>query len=134
VGSVVRAGDRLAAIVPSGGLRAVADFLPASALGRVRPGQSARLRLEGFPWTRFGTVAAVVERVASEPLEGRVRVELRLVPDAAARIPLQHGLPGTVEVEVERLAPAELVLRAAGQLLVGHHAGDPRTSERPEQR
>jgi hypothetical protein len=58
-----------------------------------------------------------VRRVASEVRDGRVRVELGVAPDAASRIPLQHGLPGTVEVQVERLAPATLVLRAAGKLL-----------------
>jgi len=30
---------------------------------------------------------------------------------------LQHGLPGSAEVEVERLTPAKIVLRAAGQML-----------------
>jgi hypothetical protein len=33
---------------------------------------------------------------------------------------LQHGLPGTVEVEVERISPATLVLRE-----VGTHLGVP---------
>jgi multidrug resistance efflux pump len=51
IGSVVSEGDRLAAVVPYGELTVVADFPPPSALGRIRPGQSARLRLEGFPWT-----------------------------------------------------------------------------------
>jgi membrane fusion protein (multidrug efflux system) len=32
-------------------------------------------------------------------------------------VPLQHGLPGSVEVEVERASPAALTLRTAGQLL-----------------
>jgi membrane fusion protein (multidrug efflux system) len=31
-------------------------------------------------------------------------------------IPLQHGLPGSVEVQVEEVSPAVLVLRTAGQL------------------
>ena len=30
-------------------------------------------------------------------------------------IPLEHGLPGVLVVEVERLSPAEMVLRAAGR-------------------
>jgi hypothetical protein len=58
-----------------------------------------------------------VRRVASEVRNGRVRVELGVDPDGAAPIPRQHGLPGTVEVQVERVAPATLVLRAAGTLL-----------------
>lgn len=115
VGAVVREGDKLAAVVPQGKLRVVADFEPGSALGRVRPGQSARLRLEGFPWTRYGSVDTTVSRVASEIRSGRVRVELAL--GAPTSIPLEHGMPGTVEVEVERVTPATLVLRSAGKLL-----------------
>jgi multidrug resistance efflux pump len=117
VGSVVREGDRLAAVVPRGDLQVVADFLPPSALGRIRPGQPARLRLEGFPWAQYGSLAATVRRVASEVHNGRVRVELSVDPDGASPIPLQHGLPGVVEVQVERVAPVTLVLRTAGKLL-----------------
>jgi multidrug resistance efflux pump len=117
IGSVVREGDRLAAVVPRGDLQVVADFPPPSALGRIRPGQPARLRLEGFPWMQYGSLAATVRRVASEVRDGRVRVELSVDSDGASPIPLQHGLPGTVEVQVERVAPVTLVLRAAGKLL-----------------
>ncbi len=112
-GSVVAAGDRLGSIVPEGTLRAVAHF-PVAALGRVRRGQPARLRLDGYPWTRYGTIPAKVADVASEPRDGRIRVELDLEPDPRSTIPLEHGLPGTAEVEVERASPAALVLRAAG--------------------
>jgi hypothetical protein len=44
-GSVVEAGARLASIVPTGGLRSVAFYDPATSVGRVREGQRARLRL-----------------------------------------------------------------------------------------
>ena len=55
--------------------------------------------------------------VASEIRDGRVRVELAAHPDPGSQIPLQHGLPGTVEVQVERISPVMLVLRAAGRLV-----------------
>jgi membrane fusion protein (multidrug efflux system) len=119
VGSVVDEAQRLAAIVPPGELRVVAEFLPPAALGRIRPGQKARLRLEGFPWAQYGSLAATVSSVGSEIRGGRVRVELAVHPDPASAIPLQHGLPGAVEVNVERLPPASLVLRAAGRLVAG---------------
>jgi hypothetical protein len=45
-----------------------------------------------------------------------VRVEL-LVNGTGARIPVQHGLPGSVEVQVEYASPASLTLRAAGRLV-----------------
>jgi membrane fusion protein (multidrug efflux system) len=116
-GSFVNEGDRLATIVPSGELAAVADFEPSEALGRIRPGQRAHLRLTGFPSTQFGTLPAEVERVASEAREGRIRVELALAASPAGGIPLEHGLPGTVEIEVERLSPAALVLRILGKVV-----------------
>ena len=119
VGAVVDEGNKLGAIVPAGELRVVAGFLPPAALGRIQPGQKARLRLEGFPWAEYGSLAATVSSVGSEVRDGRVRVELAVHPDPSSPIPLQHGLPGTVEVEVERVSPAALVLRIAGRMVAG---------------
>jgi membrane fusion protein (multidrug efflux system) len=116
VGGVLEPGNTVATIVPAGGLRVVAAFLPADAFGRIRPGQPARVRLDGFPFTQYGSLQAVVFSVASELRDGRVRVELSL-NQATASVPLQHGLPGSVEVEVERLSPAAVLLRAAGRRL-----------------
>ncbi len=119
IGAVVHEGDKLAAVVPSGKLRVVANFDPPAALGRIRPGQHARLRLEGFPWAQYGSVAATITNVASEIRDGSIRVEMALDSNSESRIPLQHGLPGSVEVEIETLSPANLVLRTAGSLLAG---------------
>lgn len=114
-GSVVDEGELVATVLPEGGLIAVAHFDPASALGRVRPGQDARLRLHGFPWTQYGTVKARVRRVAAADDGSAVRVELELDPPRAGGPPLEHGLPATAEVMVERLSPWRLLLRAAGR-------------------
>lgn len=116
-GGYVGEGQKLATIVPSGELVILADFNPATALGRLRAGQEARMRLEGFPWTQYGTVSAKVGRVASEIREGLVRVELTVELSTVASGLMQHGLPGAVEISVEKTSPAILVLRAAGQML-----------------
>jgi multidrug resistance efflux pump len=113
VGAMINEGERLASIVPAGPVRIVAEFLP-SALGRLRAGQSARLRLDGFPWTQYGHIAATVQSVASETREGRLRVELVLRQSQSSTVPLEHGLPGAVEIEVERVAPMALLLRTVG--------------------
>jgi membrane fusion protein (multidrug efflux system) len=75
------------------------------------------MRLDGFPWAQYGAVPATVETVAGEVRDGTVRVEL--APDASPSlpVPMQHGLPGSVEVRVERVAPVALALRAAGQFI-----------------
>ena len=117
-GAVVAAGTRLCTIVPSGNLRAVAFFDVATAAGRVKPDQAARLRLFGFPWTKFGVLKAHVERVGSEPRDGLIRVELELDVAQKSRIPVAHGLQGSAEVEVEKVAPVTLVLDAAGRYLM----------------
>jgi multidrug resistance efflux pump len=116
VGSVIQAAQKLCVIVPAGSPRAVAQFSSA-VLGRLKSGQSARLRLDGFPWTQYGTLPAIVTDIDTEPKDGLIRVELSLTPRPTSRIPLDHGLTGSVEIEVDRVSPAVLVLRAAGQFL-----------------
>lgn len=114
-GAIVNVGDKIGVIIPAGELKVVAYFRPSSAIGRIQPGQPARLRLEGFPWTQYGVINATVATVASEPRDGRIRIDLKLHRDPDSAIPFQHGLPATVEVEVARLSPAILLLRNAGE-------------------
>ncbi|MEM9554750.1 MAG: HlyD family efflux transporter periplasmic adaptor subunit [Acidobacteriota bacterium] len=118
-GAVVTQATRLAAVVPPGTLRVIAELTPLEAIGRVRPDQQATVRFDGFPWTQYGTLAAITTRVASEPADGRIRVELEPRADDSLAVPLQHGLTASVEIDVERATPATLVLRAAGRRLTG---------------
>lgn len=117
LGEVLAPGARLATIVPQGNLRIVATFDPGHAIGRLGPGQVARLRLEGFSWTQYGDFPAKVQRVAAEPNGQALRVELTLARRPAQRLQLRHGMTGTVDVTIERVTPAILILRALGQVL-----------------
>ncbi len=120
-GAFLAEGEKLAAIVPDGGVILVAQFPPAAAMGRVKQGKKARIRLQGFPWAQYGSLEGEVQRVAGEVRDGSVRVELSVTPNG--RIPMQHGLPGSVEVEVERISPARLALRLAGGYLTAPRSG-----------
>jgi membrane fusion protein (multidrug efflux system) len=117
VGAFVSEGAHLAIVVPRGELRVVAEFAPAFAFGRVARGQSARVRLDGFPWTQYGALSAMVSEVGTEVRDGRVRVEFDLGANASTRIPIQHGLPGIVEVAVEEVSPLRLTTLTVGRLL-----------------
>jgi membrane fusion protein (multidrug efflux system) len=95
----------------------VGEFSPSLTLGRVHEAQSGRLRLDAFPWTQHGTLPVKVTQVATEVRDNFVRVQFALTPEAIRSGVVQHGLLGTVEVAVESVSPATLVMRAAGMLL-----------------
>jgi membrane fusion protein (multidrug efflux system) len=116
VGSVVAVGQTIAVVTPESALELVADFAPADAIGRIRLGQRARMRVTGFPWTQYGMLEARVSAVSSEVADGKIRVELELGENRGSPIPLRHGLIGEVEIELEEVSPATVVARAAGQL------------------
>lgn len=115
-GAYVAPGQKLATIIPQGDLLIIADFDPTTALGRIRPGQTARFRLEGFPWVQFGTIEATAVRVAGEIRDQSLRAEFRIKRDATRGLVLRHGLPGRIEVRVESVSPAKLLLRSAGRI------------------
>jgi multidrug resistance efflux pump len=115
-GMAIQPQQVLGTLLPHSSLRAVSFFRPEDAVGRVWPGAQAKLRIDNFPWTQYGTIAAVVDRVGSEARDGLVRVELRIDRPNPA-IPMVHGLTGIAEVHVEQVAPFRLLLRMGGQLL-----------------
>jgi hypothetical protein len=100
----------------SGQVIIVAEFEPPEALGRVRPDQRGRFHLEGSPWVQYRAVRATVARVATETENGKIRVELDVEEAPDFPVTLQHGLTGTLEIEVEKVSPANLVLRSIGRV------------------
>jgi multidrug resistance efflux pump len=123
VGMTLTADVRVATILPAGRLRVVAHFLPEESVGRVHIGQVAKLRLDNFPWTQYGTVAAAVAHVAQEPRDGWIRVELSITEPNAA-IPMEHGLTGRCEIEVEQTSPMRVLLRSVTELTPPRADGD----------
>lgn len=95
VGEVVSEGERLASVAPVGELKLVADFLPA-ALGRIRPGQSARCRAAPG---RARALARIPGRPGREPITAtRSGARRRLpLPGARGGANLGHGGPGASE-------------------------------------
>jgi hemolysin D len=136
-------GQRLGTILAKGPLRVRARF-PKETVGIIRAGQPAQLKLDGYPWSVYGTVSATVSSVGTEPtivptaeaVPGTVRVELDIQPPADSRILLQHGMTCTVEIEVARVSPFVLLLRALGEWNYPAPAapppGSPETAERAD--
>jgi len=108
-GEVVEPGDPLGTLVPDSELGVRAEF-PASDVGRLAPGQKGRIRLDSYP--HLQPLPLRVVEVGSEARSGTVQVTLEIeLP--AAEVPLQHGLPGAVDVVTETVSPAALLVRSA---------------------
>ena len=121
-GDYIAQGQRLGTILAKGPLRVRARFAKET-VGIIRAGQPARLKLDGYPWSVYGTVRGRVTSGGTEPtiqptaeaIPGTVRVELEVEQPDDPRIQLQHGMTATVEVEVARVSPVVLLLRAIGE-------------------
>lgn len=130
VGDILEPGQVIATVVPADEVRVVAHFPPGPAVGRILPGQLARLRLDGFSFMEFGMLEADVAVAANEPEDGLVRVELTLRDQDTRRIPLQHGLTGSVDIRIERASPWVLLSRSVGSA-IGARAVDERAEPAP---
>lgn len=63
-GSFVQRGDRLMAVVPAGGGLEVRAWVRNRDVGFVKAGQIAIVKIDAFPFTRYGTTEGVVEGVS----------------------------------------------------------------------
>jgi hypothetical protein len=98
-------------------VQAVADFPASIALAHIRPGQLAYLHLDGLPRALFSGIRAQVTTIGTEVHEGMIRVEFTAQPDSDLGVALRPDLTATVEVEVDRVSPAELVMRKARRMV-----------------
>jgi membrane fusion protein (multidrug efflux system) len=113
-GAFVDEGERLTSIVPSGHVTIIGYFRPEVAIGRVRSGQKARFRVDAYPPGEYGWIEGRVLEAATEPRDGKVRVEVAITRRNPS-IPMEHGLTGSLEIETESVTPMVLVLRAVGR-------------------
>jgi hemolysin D len=67
-GQVVNAGEEVMRIVPANAALEIESYLPNRDVGFVKPGQTAVVKIESFPFTRYGTLEAVVVRVAHDAI------------------------------------------------------------------
>lgn len=95
----------------------IAAQFPTEALAHIQRGQPAFLRLDAVTEDQAVPIPAMVVNVDRKAQEEQGQVEVFPLPEAAARMPLPDNLTGQVDVEVERLSPAALVVRTSGQLI-----------------
>ncbi|MGM4884787.1 HlyD family type I secretion periplasmic adaptor subunit [Rhizobium sp. 62_C5_N11_2] len=109
VGQVVTAGAELMRIVPDDASLEIEAYLPNRDIGFVAPGQPAVIKIEAFPFTRYGILNGKVTRVATdaipEPdaqqLEGQPAKELQsVIPIGNAQRVQNLVFPVTIKPDV----------------------------------
>lgn len=111
LGGVVEAAKPVMTIVPEGGTLVLDAKVLNKDAGFVTRGQDVAVKLEAFPFTRYGAIAGTVERIGSDAIEDEklgliypIRVRLAhatIDADGKAR-PLTPGMAATADVRTGR--------------------------------
>jgi hemolysin D len=91
VGQVVTTGQQLAVITPAVGKLQVEALVSNLDIGFVKPGQSAVIKVDAFPFTRFGVLHGKVEKIASAAISEHEAK--RALANATASANVDQGPP-----------------------------------------
>jgi hemolysin D len=98
IGQVVTTGQQLMLIAPSGGPLQVEALVANLDIGFVKIGQDAVIKVDAFPFTRFGTLSGKVVRIAHEAVnETEAKRALADVTAPANAAPPQTSAPGQAD-------------------------------------
>lgn len=111
IGGVVEAAKPVMVIVPSGSALVAEVKVLNKDAGFVRAGQSAAVKLEAFPFTRYGTVPGRIESVSSDAVKderlgsvytARVLLGRETLLRDASMVPLTAGMAVTADLQTGR--------------------------------
>jgi len=116
VGGVVTPAQPLMVIVPKDNVLEVEAMLPNKDIGFVNPGQDAEVKVETFPFTKYGTLHGTITQVSSDAIQDEklgliystrvklakdtIRVEnkiVRLTPGMAVTVEVKTGKRRVIE-------------------------------------
>jgi hemolysin D len=107
VGQVVNSGQSLMTIVPLDAPLEIEAMILNKDIGFVEPGQPAVVKVDAFPFTRYGTLVGTVTKVSSDAVDMRDSPNLS---DAAAAVKVQGMSPNTGSSRPELAFPATIKL------------------------
>lgn len=108
VGGVVEPAKPIMVIVPDGGGLVAEVKLLNKDVGFVQPGQVVAVKLDAFPFTRFGTVPGKIETISSDAVEdeklglvymARVALDRATIDRGDAVVPIGVGLSATADIK-----------------------------------
>lgn len=90
MGQRVNAGAVMASVVPTGSAMQAVLYVPSTAMGFIKPGQTVRVRYDAFPYQRFGQYAGVVRSVSQTDIP--LPTAMQNSPDQRARFLVKVAL------------------------------------------
>lgn len=119
VGGVVEAAKPIMVIVPARG-KLVAEVTIANRdVGFVTPGQGVALKIEAFPFTRYGAVPGRLEQISSDAVQdekqgliytARVALDRATIQRDGVTVPLTPGMAVTADIRTGRRSLASYLL------------------------
>ena len=119
IGGVVTEAQALLVVVPDDNQLEVEAFVENKDIGFVRPGQVVEVKLEAFPFTRYGTVPGKVVHLSNDAIQDEKRgliFAARVLLDRASlivegkRVNLSPGMAATVEIKTGKRRVIEYFL------------------------
>jgi hemolysin D len=119
VGGVVTPAQVLMIVVPKDDPLEIEASIENKDIGFVRPGQPAEIKVETFPYTKYGTVPATVRQVSTDAVPDEKRglvFTARLAPGRftievnGASVNLTPGMAVTAEIQTDRRRVIEYFL------------------------
>uniref|UniRef100_B0SXS6 Membrane fusion protein (MFP) family protein n=1 Tax=Caulobacter sp. (strain K31) TaxID=366602 RepID=B0SXS6_CAUSK len=108
LGGVVKPADPLMVLVPKGGELIIEARVQNRDAGFVHEGQSVEIKLEAYPFTRYGVVHGVIEHIGRDAVQDEkeglvfpamVKLTQPWISVEGRRVPLAPGLAATVEIK-----------------------------------
>ena len=108
--AVLQPGERILSIVPQKGLYAEV-FVSNKDIGFVKAGQKAKVRVDAFPFTRYGEIDGAVEKIAADALPPdnsnqfyrfpiNLGLEKSYLESRGVQIPLKSGMSITTNLKL----------------------------------
>jgi hemolysin D len=119
IGAVVKPADPLLTIIPSDGELVIEAMVLNKDIGFVKAGQPTEVKLEAFPFTRYGIVPGIIETISNDSIENKelglvfpaqVKLSQSFITVGDKRVALAPGYSATAEIKTGRRRIIEYLL------------------------
>lgn len=130
VGGVVEPAKPIMVVVPKGGSLVAEVKILNKDVGFVKEGQPVAIKIEAFPFTRYGTIAGSVENLGSDAVEdekfgllypARIRLSHPVREKNSDAIQLSPGMAATADVRTGQRSVINYLLSPISE--ISHNAG-----------